>query len=250
MFFSKPLRTFSCFFILLLVPILVKSQKGFQIGVGFHSMPFNASEYRIEVYNESIYSKTPFGLSLNTDYTFNDKLRIKSGLEYKFQNISFNNITDFRAEFFSIPVILNYNFPKINKYGLTLGLDLGISLDKLSNYLQTLDYKIINGDTETKLDIVMQTNSVAPLKAVEFNNISGRAGINVKKDMGSRGHLNFYIHGIFPIGKPDELRLNFDRQFSIPPNVSLRVIYEELLNITPKGLQFGMYYTFGTLTFK
>ena len=135
MFFSKPLTTFSCFFILLLVPILVKSQKGFQIGVGFHSMPFNASEYRIEVYNESIYSKTPFGLSLNTDYTFNDKLRIKSGLEYKFQNISFNNITDFRAEFFSIPVILNYNFPKINKYGLTLGLDLGISLDKLSKLL-------------------------------------------------------------------------------------------------------------------
>jgi hypothetical protein len=250
MFLSKPLTTFSCFCILLLVLILVKSQQGFQIGVGFHSMPFNASEYRIDVYNESIYSKTPFGFSLNTDYTINDKFRIKSGLEYRFQNISFNNITDFRAEFFSIPVIFNYNFPKINKYGLTLGLDLGISVDKLSSYLQSFDYKTFNGEEVTQLDIVMQTNSVAPLQAFEFNNLSGRLGINIKKDIGKRGHLNFYIHGVFPVGNPDELRLNFDRQFSIPPNVSLRVVYEETLNITPKGFQFGMYYTFGTLTFK
>lgn len=249
LFFQKPINTL-LYFILLLIPIMAKSQKGFQLGLGLQSMPFNSESRSNNIYSDAIKLKVPWGFSLNTDYTFNDRLRLKSGLEYKFQNISVNSLVNFRAEFFNIPVILNYNFPKITKYGLTLGLDLGFSLDKLSGYVQTLDYTSFNGEEVTKLDILMQTNSVFPLKAFQFNNISGRVGINVKKDIGNRGHLNFYVHGIFPVGTPDELRVNFDRTYSIPPSVSLRVIYEELVDITPKGIQFGMYYTFGTLTFK
>jgi hypothetical protein len=134
--------------------------------------------------------------------------------------------------------------------GLTLGLDAGFTIDKLLGYHQLFGFSSRDNNSIRNLQIDMSTYNTFPTKAFEFDNISWRLGLNLKKDLGKHGHLNFYLHSDIPYIATYLMNIKIQKEV-ILDNVPMPVIsYEKNLNLKPKGLRFGVYYTFGTLTFK
>lgn len=229
--------------------INMSAQRGFQIGIGIMTIPGNKKTIDTE-YNETIYISGQYGMALHTDYTISDNLRIKSGLEYQFQNVSVNHLYDFRAEYFTLPLLVNYNFPKIKKYGLTLGLDGGFSMDKLLKDKQFYYYSSTYDNDGFKINVDMESNKNIRLKAFDFNCISWRFGLNVQKDMGPHGHLNFYVQSINPRFSNFLTTIKISKQYiknSIPDS---EINYEKEINLRSSQFQFGLFYTFGALGFK
>lgn len=240
-------KIFSLLFLFTIISL--KGQNGLQIGLGVLTTAGVAKTIDTE-YSESIYVSNQYGISLNTDYSFSNKFRIKSGLEYQFQNVSVNKIFNFRAEYFSIPVIFNYNLPKIDKYGLTLGLDAGFSLEKLLGYRDYFMFSSQNNADILNMEVNMETNKSFPYKAFGFSSILFRFGLNIKKDMGNHGHLNFYIHSSLPARTNFGMDINIKKESIIDNVVFPNIEYEKSVNLKRNNIQFGLYYTFGTLTFK
>lgn len=231
-------------------PLSVMSQKGFQLGLGldYNVVNIHSGKY---LNDSKISISNLHGVTLNLDYSFNSKFRIKSGLEYKSQNIRFENLTNYRAEYLSIPVVFNYNFLHLEKSGLSFGLDAGISLDK--PVFKDLSFQSISKTNGSSVQTVTSLHidpSGLPSRVFEFNDyLSFRFGLSAKYNLGKRGQLNFF--GNVNLG-------GFNQ--SIPFTTNKKVFdngvetsnetYQNYLKLTNSGYRFGVYYTFGTLSFK
>jgi len=89
-----------------------------------------------------------------------------------------------------------------------------------------------------------------PSRVFEFNDhISLRLGINATYNIGKRGQLHFFVQ---------KTNRGFNWYFPYRVNEQVFIDGQEISNndskggfrVSNTGLQFGIYYTFGTLTFK
>ncbi len=244
------MRNLVFFFLLSILPFIAISQKGFQLGLGInHILANNESQILLNEYKVNI--SNLYGASLNVDYRFNNEFKLKSGLEYKSQNLDFQNLSTFRAEYISIPLIFNYAFLKFEKAGLSFGIDAGVSFDK--PVIQSIDLLSTSRESELNKETIARLQvdtDRLPTRVFEFNDyLSLRLGITATYNLGKRGLLNFFAHST---------NYGFDWDFPFRVNEQV-IIYGEVvsnklnvgnLNISNTGIQFGLYYTFGTLTFK
>jgi hypothetical protein len=226
------------------------SQKGFQIGVGLSQIITNSRPTKF-LNQDEVKISNLYGASLNVDYSFSNKFRIKSGLEYKLRNIDFENLTNYRAEYISIPLILNYNFLQMEKSGLTIGIDAGVSFDK--PVFQSIDLKKTSKQSDINKETIttLQMDSEGlPARVFEFSDyISFRFGVSAKYNLGKRGQLNFFAQST-SYGVANILTYKVNEQVSIDGKEISNKSTVNDLDISNKGIQFGLYYTFGTLTFK
>jgi hypothetical protein len=237
-------------FFLFTLPFVLISQKGFQIGVGLnHILSNNESQKYLN--EDKVTISNLYGASLNLDYRFNDEFRLKSGLEYKTQNIDLENLTNQKAEYVSIPLILNITVLQLEKSGLSFSLDAGVSFDKA--VFSSINYSSSSKDSELKKETITSFRFDAEdlqSRVFEFNDhISFRLGINATYNIGKRGQLNFFVH---------KSNNGFSWNFPITVNEQVFIDGQEISNTVSKGsfnlsnagIQFGLYYTFGTLAFK
>ena len=66
-------------------PFILSSQKGFQLGIGLNQLITN-TETKTYLNEDKIHISNLYGASLNVDYSFSSKFKIKSGLEFKFES--------------------------------------------------------------------------------------------------------------------------------------------------------------------
>lgn len=234
----------------LTVPLILSSQKGFQLGIGLNQLITN-TETKNYLNEDKIHISNLYGASLNVDYSFSSKFKIKSGLEFKFQNIEFENFTNYRAEYVSIPLIFNYNFIQSEKSGFALGIDAGVSFDK----------PVFRSSEVTKISRLAGNNieNITTLKidpsdirsgVFEFNDyLSVRLGISAKYNLGKRGQLNFFAQSVHK-GFENNLIYILSEIVLKNGNVNSNSTSYNYLKLANNGFQFGLYYTFGTLTFK
>jgi len=239
-------RNLSFYFLLSILPFIAVSQKGFQFGLGLNQIT-TKSETTINRYE--VKTSNLYGASLNIDYSFSNKFRIKSGLEYKSQNIDFGNFIYERAEYISIPIIFNYNFLQLEKSGLSFGIDVGFSFDKPAIQSVPIIFSSIDEDKKTITTLEFDIDGL-PSRIFEFSDYGSlRYGITATYNIGKRGQLNFFAHSstfLFAWGFP--LRVN--EQVLIDGQEISNISNLFNLDISSTGIQFGLYYTFGTLTFK
>jgi long-subunit fatty acid transport protein len=237
-------------FLLFTLPLVLISQKGFQIGVGLNHILTN-NESQTYLNEDKVNISNLYGASLNIDYRFNDEFRLKSGLEYKTQNIDLENLTNQKAEYVSIPLILNITVLQLEKSGLSFSLDAGVSFDKA--VFSSMNYSSISKDSELKKETITSFRFDADdvqSRVFEFNDhISLRLGINATYNIGKRGQLNFFVHKSnngfnwnFPINVNEQVFINGQETSNTDRKGSF--------NLKNTGIQFGLYYTFCTLTFK
>ena len=244
------MRNLFIFIFLFTLPLTLISQKGFQIGVGLNQIVTKSKTSKY-LNDDAIKISNLYGASLNLDYSFSNKFRIKSGLEYKLQNIDFENLTKYRAEYISIPFILNYNFIQSEKAGLTIGIDAGFSFDKPVfqpiNFTKISNQSDINKETITTLYLFSEG---LPARVFEFSDyISLRFGISAKYNLGKRGQLNFFAQSTsYGVANISTYFVNEKVSINGIETSNKSVVND--LDISNKGIQFGLYYTFGTLTFK
>ncbi|HMU05760.1 MAG TPA: outer membrane beta-barrel protein [Saprospiraceae bacterium] len=237
-------------FLLFSFPLILISQKGFQIGAGLNYILSN-NESQIYLNEDKVSISNLYGASLNLDYRFNEQFKLKSGLEYKSQKINLENLTSYRAEYISIPLILNITVLQLEETGLSFSLDAGGSFDK--PVVSSFDYIKLSEDSELKKETPttfrLDTDGL-PTRVFEFDHhISLRLGINATYNIGKRGQLNFFVH---------KTNRGFNWYFPFRINEQIFINGQEISNIDRKGVfsvtntgfQFGLYYTFGTLTFK
>ena len=237
-------------FLLFSFPLILISQKGFQIGAGLNYILSN-NESQIYLNEDKVSISNLYGASLNLDYRFNEQFKLKSGLEYKSQKINLENLTSYRAEYISIPLILNITVLQLEETGLSFSLDAGGSFDK--PVVSSFDYIKLSEDSELKKETPttfrLDTDGL-PTRVFEFDHhISLRLGINATYNIGKRGQLNFFVH---------KTNRGFNWYFPVRINEQIFINGQEISNIDRKGVfsvtntgfQFGLYYTFGTLTFK
>ena len=237
-------------FLLFSFPLILISQKGFQIGAGLNYILSN-NESQIYLNEDKVSISNLYGASLNLDYRFNEQFKLKSGLEYKSQKINLENLTSYRAEYISIPLILNITVLQLEETGLSFSLDAGGSFDK--PVVSSFDYIKLSEDSELKKETTttfrLDTDGL-PTRVFEFDHhISLRLGINATYNIGKRGQLNFFVH---------KTNRGFNWYFPVRINEQIFINGQEISNIDRKGgfrvsntgFQFGLYYTFGTLTFK
>lgn len=176
-------------------PLVLICQKGFQLGIGLNHILTN-NESQIFLNQDKANISNLYGASLNIDYRFNEQFRLKSGLEYKSQNIDLENLTNYRAEYISIPLIFNITLLQLEKSGLSFSLDAGGSFDK--PVVSSIDYIKLSEDSELKKETIttfrLDTDGL-PSRVFEFSDhISIRLGINITYNIGKRGQLNFFVH--------------------------------------------------------
>lgn len=230
--------------------ISLMSQKGFQLGLGldYNVVNIHSGKY---LNDSRINISNLYGVSFNLDYSFNSKFKIKSGLEYKTQNINFENLINYRAEYLSIPLVFNYNFLQLEKSGLSFGIDAGISLDKpVFKDLDLQGTSTTNGSSLKTITTLKIDPSVLPSRVFEFNDyLSFRFGISAKYNLGKRGQLNIFGNALLH-GFEDVIPFTTNKKVLVNGVEISNDTYQNNLNISNKGFQFGVYYTFGTLTFK
>ena len=237
-------------FLLFSFPLILISQKGFQIGAGLNYILSN-NESQIYLNEDKVSISNLYGASLNLDYRFNEQFKLKSGLEYKSQNIDLENLTNYRAEYISIPLIFNITVLQLEETGLSFSLDAGGSFDKpvFSSIDLISNSRLADSDIKTITKFQLDTDGL-PTRVFEFDHhISLRLGINATYNIGKRGQLNFFVH---------KTNRGFNWYFPFRINEQIFINGQEISNIDRKGVfsvtntgfQFGLYYTFGTLTFK
>ena len=134
---------------------------------------------------------------------------------------------------------------------LEISLDAGGSFDK--PVVSSIDYIKLSEDSELKKETIttfrLDTDGL-PSRVFEFNDhISLRLGINATYNIGKRGQLNFFVH---------KTNKGFNGYFPYRVNEQVFIDGQEVSNIDSKGgfrvsntgIQFGIYYSSGTLTFK
>jgi len=237
-------------FLFITFPLLLSSQKGFQFGIGFNHNIVQTETIKFLNDNELKVSNL-YGLSVNLDYTFSNKFRIKSGIEYKSQNLDFGRFLNANVEYIMIPIVVNYNFLHLKRSGLTLGIDAGFSFDK--PIFESVNTISTSRESETTKRIVTRINmniQTLPSGVFEFNDyISLRYGVSAKYNMGKRGQLNFYAQ-IMDWGVDQSFLFETSEIITVDGQVTSNQTTKNYFDMATAGLQFGLYYTFGTLTFK
>ena len=79
--------------------------------------------------------------------------------------------------------------------------------------------------------------------------MSLRFSVSAKYNMGKRGQLNFFAHSTIN-GFSDYLPYNITVQETTDGIVTSNKSIRDAVKVSNTGTQFGLYYTFGTLTFK
>jgi len=243
-------RNLSFYFLLSILPFIAVSQKGFQFGVGFNHNIVQTETIKYLNDNELKVSNI-YGLSVNLDYTLSSKCRIKSGFEYKSQSLDFGRFLNTNAEYIMIPIVFNYNFSHLERSGLTLGIDAGFSFDKpiFKSFNTSTTSRESETTKETVTRINMNTQSL-PTGVFEFYDyISLRYGFSAKYNMGKSGQLNFYAQ-IIDWGIDGGFLFETNEIITVDGQVTSSQTTKNYFNMATAGLQFGLYYTFGTLTFK
>ena len=244
------MKNFTFCLLIFLLPLFATGQKGFQFGLGINQITIKNQPTKYLNENK-VKTSNLYGASLNVDYRFNNEFKLKSGLEYKSQNIDFQNLSTFRAEYISIPLIFNYAFLKFEKAGLSFGIDAGVSFDK--PVIQSIDLLSTSRESELNKETIARLQvdtDRLPTRVFEFNDyLSLRLGITATYNLGKRGLLNFFAHST-NYGFDWDFPFRVNEQVIIDGEVVSNKLNVGNLNISNTGIQFGLYYTFGTLTFK
>lgn len=234
--------------ILLFTQTNVVAQKGLKVGLGAYTMTGNADAFTYADSLEVIKVKTPISFTLNLDYHFSQKLSLKSGLEYRRQGVQINDYQSFTTESYGIPLLIQYNF--INKKSFSLGVVGGVFMDRLVHNQSFLTQTTQKGGViseEVKID--MGTYKDASGSSLHFQHLSLRLGINASKKLAENKIINFFATFQYRRSTPD-FYAKFERSYNYAPNVDLTLYYDKYAPLARSGIQFGLYYTFGTLTFK
>ena len=254
--------------ILLLSAIFIftaESQKGIQIGFGAgtllmdYTKDFNGIHKRtlffkprLTGYEDSgITGSNPYFVELNLNYAFNDRIQIKSGVQYRARKLEQFNSWELTTSVFSFPLIFNYSLPISSKHGISLGLNLGLTLDR---------YMTIKGgytNVEEKFRNIGRYTKLYPeFYNGKINDLSGswRYGINLEKDLGADGRISLQIMYSYNNSRY-RAWYNFDlvQNTYSEPNSSILLatnttnIFRH--NAGESGLLIGLNYYFGQLVF-
>ncbi len=219
----------------------VYSQKGLRLGVGNNLLITQTQDlYYDSYYITSFELKRPIGVSLIVEYGITDRLMFRSGLEYKFQNSRINNEHRFRAEFISVPLLLDYQLYRNEVKRYSFGVSAGVSIDKVSDYYEEI---ISTSATGSKIRIITFAEESSK-KIFEFSEISGRFGLNFKKEFGNKHLLNLYAMYYTPFSNYS-YHLNM---VSMHVNPGFNEYYSgSTVSLLDQGLMIGANYTFGPL---
>lgn len=240
-------------FILSLIFLISINQIGYcqpqlKLGLGSFFILGNNNRTNVEGFPDFIDVKNPYGFSINLDYKLNSSLKVKSGLEYKSQTLKLNDNFTFNAEFFSIPMSLDYKI--IDKTKFNVSLSAGISFDKLVYYNENYDYTSIDGTNRNSLSISLTTAKYFPQKALHFNTISLRFGSVFSKKIGTNSEINVFAYYIPQLNNRFSAEAYFIRTSKPIPELELTLEYAKDIDLSHHGFQIGAYYTFSSLTFK
>ena len=224
----------------------VYAQKGLRLGVGTNVLSGNTDKFQIfDLYPEDVTLKTPVGMSLIAEYGISERLMIRSGMEYKFQNIKIAEFGYFRAEFISIPILVDYQLFHNEEKKYSFGITGGLSLDKIGN--NSAFYRrhtLINGDSE----IHVSTFYTVPIRVLEFTDISGRFGLNFKKELSNKHQVNLYVMYYTPLSDFQfYVNVHLKRTVFSPPTVFVLSESDDRFKLLNQGLMIGVNYTFGPL---
>ncbi len=233
-------------FCVIMITIQVHGQKGFRLGVGTNVLTGNTDNFQIfDEFPEDVTLKTPIALSLIAEYGISDRLMIRSGMEYRFQNIKITEFEYFRAEFVSIPILVDYQLYRNEEKRYSFGLSGGVSLDKIGN-----NGAYFGHSTQTLGTIEMESTTISaePTKVLDFKEVSGRFGLNFKKELGDRHQVSLFVMYYTPLRKNSfPVYAHQERIVLSPPNVFIISDTKDSFNLLKKGLLIGVYYTFGPL---
>lgn len=227
---------------------IVFSQSQLKLGLGSFVILGNNTLAKVEGFSDFITVKNPYGFSINMDYMLNSSIKVKSGLEYKFQTLKPNNNFTFNAEFFSIPLLLDYKI--IDKSKFKISLSTGFSFDKLVYYSNNYYYSSTNETNTNSVSIMLTTSKYFPQKALHFNSISLRFGSVFSKKIGRNSEINVFAYYIPQLNNRFSAEAYFIRTSKPSPGLELTLEYDKEINLSHHGFQIGVYYTFGTLVFK
>ncbi|MBK9735183.1 MAG: hypothetical protein IPO92_09540 [Saprospiraceae bacterium] len=116
----------------------------------------------------------------------------------------------------SIPCVFQYNILKIEKYGLNIGVNLGVSFDRFSGF--NYDYRIIRSDeiTQTTYDVLIKSD-IGSQNSFPFDNFSGRYGFVIGKTLSkNHGRLELNVQWMSP--RRISSNLDFDISRKIETN--------------------------------
>jgi len=175
----------------------IHAQRGVQIGVGLGTMmmtynndrPQSVSPLSPELKFATITGHNAYYFDLKLDYAFSPRWQLRSGLQYRFRTISFqnNNSLNRRTDMISVPLMLRYSLPVSTKHGLSLGLSAGFSLDR---YIET---DVLTQYTGTNDNIVESATIFDNFSNGGILSLNGswRFGIDIEKDLGAKGRIGF-----------------------------------------------------------
>jgi hypothetical protein len=254
--------------ILLLSAIFIfsaESQEGIQIGFGAgtllmdYTKDFNGIHKRTLFFNprltgyedSGITGSNPYFVELNLNYAFNDRIQIKSGVQYRARKLEQFNSWELTTSVFSFPLILNYKLPLSNKHKLSFGLNLGLSLDRYMSFkggYTTVEERFGNSGKYTKLYPDFYNGKI------HYLNGSWRYGINLEKEFENNGRLSLHVIYSY-LHQGNRVHYNYDlvENTYIETNsgtkkaTSITNIYSH--NAGESGLLIGLNYYFGQLVF-
>ena len=233
-------------FCIIMITNQVYSQKGLRLGVGTNVLTGNTDKFQIfDLYPEDVTLKTPIGMSLIAEYGVSDRLMIRAGLEYKFQNVKIAEFDYFRAEFISIPVLVDYQLYRNEEKKYSFGITGGLSLDKIGNNSAYFGQSI---STLGTIEIDATTIGAEPTKVFDFKETSSRFGLNFKKEFGNKHQMSLFVMYYTPLRKNSfPVYAYQERKVLSPPNLIIISDDEDSFNLLNQGLMIGVNYTFGPL---
>ncbi len=228
-------------FCIIMITNQVYAQKGLRLGVGTNVLLGDTDKFEIGTYNTEVNLKTPVGFSLVTEYGLSDRIMLRSGLEYKFQNVKIGNSGNYRAELISVPLLLDYQFYRNENKRYSFGVTGGISFDRLvNNYASyTVENKV-----GKLVDIDLTLGDDYRSKALEFKGYSIRLGLNLKKEIANKHQINLFALATYNRG----FFMNMKTKYSgIPPEGVFYSEYRSAFMISNESIMIGANYTFGSL---
>jgi Outer membrane protein beta-barrel domain len=235
----------------------IHGQRGVQIGVGLGTMmmaynndrPQSVSPLSPELKFATITGHNAYYFDLKLDYAFSPRWQLRSGVQYRFRTISFqnNNSLNRSTDMISIPLKLRYSLPVSTKHGLTLGLSAGLSLDR---YLES---DVVTQLTRTSNEIVETTRIFDDFSNGGIISLNGswRFGIDIEKDLGDKGRIGLqFMYSYTHLGNVVDSYSEAKQRVYDPSNSSV-ILSEKsetiLYDGRQSGYQIGINYYFGAL---
>lgn len=204
---------------------LCMAQKNFQYGVGTH----------VGFVNEKL--DVPIGFSLHVEYALSPKLKLKTGMEMKYQNINipYLNYNEF-SDRISIPLLIHVDLTKNKDKKWTYGLEAGGTWDIVT--------PVDRGESHNSsiwygraISLKKATHSTSPT-------IVFRGGLNVGRKFKNNSTVQAYLHYVRSIHDLDKIYYEFHSLRSSKPPYEAEFI-RDIIDLSQNGIQMGIYYAFG-----